>query len=450
MPINTPHPLHREWSPRWERCVDFYEGADAVKEKGQTYLPELNKGHDGYGSYKKRALFYGATSRTVDSIVGAIFRNHPTVDGADPIDDDLVYVDGVSTSLNGMAMRIVRELLITGRCAIAMTIERGRVVWKFYRATDILTWGDDKGIIDRICLREDGFQQSLSDPWIVENAVTYRTYEIGVSGAVVENTYDNQLSITGSDNPAFPNQTLMTDELPVVIINSHGIGPTVSKPPILGLVNLNMSHYNVSADMSHGLHWVALPTIYALGATRDDLNGLSIGSSTAWAIPSATEIGMLEVKGPGFESIDRHLKGIESKMAAEGARVIEDQNRQAETAEAVRIKTGADAATAMEVIDSTERGINKILNIHSRWAHGIDIEPSFTINRSLFDSRISSQDAEVLMKAVQAGYISRESFYEALRSGEWVDVNKTFEEEQQTIETSQETGQEGNNVEENA
>src|ERR1051326_3147997 len=101
MPVTSCHPDDEAALPRWRRCRDAYAGTDAIKKavmqsaranagqptvvNGQRtsrlapiYLPMLD-GQDlaQYAAYVERALWYGATKRTVQGLTGAVFRKDP-------------------------------------------------------------------------------------------------------------------------------------------------------------------------------------------------------------------------------------------------------------------------------------------------------------------------------------------------------------------------------------
>ena len=79
MPINDPHPEYEAMAERWKRCRAVAAGSDAVKAAGTEYLPRPEGmahswGDAGYSAYLKRALFFNATSRTIDGLAGSIFQ----------------------------------------------------------------------------------------------------------------------------------------------------------------------------------------------------------------------------------------------------------------------------------------------------------------------------------------------------------------------------------------
>src|SRR4051794_19444266 len=77
------HPQHTQHADQWQRVADCLGGLDAIKAGADRYLPMLD-GHKRqprlYDAYVNRALFADMTARTVDALVGAIFRKEPVVE----------------------------------------------------------------------------------------------------------------------------------------------------------------------------------------------------------------------------------------------------------------------------------------------------------------------------------------------------------------------------------
>ena len=63
MPVNSTHPDYDATIAAWERARDVIAGEDAVKARGERYLPRLAEQTDEeYKAYKLRASFYSATA----------------------------------------------------------------------------------------------------------------------------------------------------------------------------------------------------------------------------------------------------------------------------------------------------------------------------------------------------------------------------------------------------
>src|ERR1041385_5380593 len=102
MPVNTPHDLYMEKEAQWTRCRDAYNGTAAVKHRGTAYLPMLGGSNkDEYEAYQKRALWYGATGRTVNGLVGAVTRKDAVIKVPDAMTS---HLDDIT--LSGVPLQI--------------------------------------------------------------------------------------------------------------------------------------------------------------------------------------------------------------------------------------------------------------------------------------------------------------------------------------------------------
>src|SRR5258706_11802851 len=80
MPVNSTHPDYAAALPSWVRARDVIAGEDAIKARGESYLPRLDaQSEDEYKAYKSRGCFFNATSRTCDGMLGLLFRRDPEV-----------------------------------------------------------------------------------------------------------------------------------------------------------------------------------------------------------------------------------------------------------------------------------------------------------------------------------------------------------------------------------
>ncbi|HDZ5234572.1 TPA: hypothetical protein RG347_003869, partial [Acinetobacter baumannii] len=82
--VTFKHPEYVKNLPYWQKLDDVCEGEDAVKAKGEKYLPKPNA-HDktqanksAYLAYLMRAVFYEVTGTTSNSLVGAAFATDPS------------------------------------------------------------------------------------------------------------------------------------------------------------------------------------------------------------------------------------------------------------------------------------------------------------------------------------------------------------------------------------
>jgi len=158
---------HVEYGARlaeWSRARDVLAGEDAVKAAGEKYLPRLDsQTEEEYGTYKARASFLGATSRTLEEYLDLVFRRAPQtrldacVKGlqAFTADCDLWGMDFVR-----YARRIVGEVLSVGRAGTLVLWDgAGSRPWvSSWRAEDVLDWEvhrvGERSTLVRVVLRD--------------------------------------------------------------------------------------------------------------------------------------------------------------------------------------------------------------------------------------------------------------------------------------------------------
>ncbi len=82
----------------------------------------INQGK--YEQYKERALFYCATARSVQGLLGAIFRIDPVFDFPDTYKKYLKYFNLNGLSEIGFELELIKEVLSVGRVNVLISVPR--------------------------------------------------------------------------------------------------------------------------------------------------------------------------------------------------------------------------------------------------------------------------------------------------------------------------------------
>jgi hypothetical protein len=363
MPISTTHPEYDTHQRLWERCRDVIAGEDQVKHYADKkgYLPKLSgQSDDEYEGYRDRAMFYNATSRTVSAITGAIFRKPVALAPDFEIDGKLF-----SERIEQRCREAVRESLSVGRFGVLVDMPPvdpdlaappGPPYALVYKAEQIINWryeteGDDERLT-LVVLHESEMVPDPDDPYMLVSETRYRELLITEAGVYAQRiwkeiandaTGKKELIIVSEVVPLALGSPLT--EIPFVIGGSLSCSCEVEKPPLLDLVNVNLSHFRTSADLEHGRHFTALPTAWVAGFGDDQ--ELRIGSGTAWVTDNpAAHAGFLEFSGAGLSALSEGLIQKEHLMAVLGARLFEPPRAGVEAAETLRLRQSADTATA--------------------------------------------------------------------------------------------------------
>lgn len=471
MPVNTPHADYSYRKPDWDRIRTFREGARAVRAAGETFLPKPTGWKDEeYASYKARAEVYGAIDRTIDGLDGAIFRKAPTSEL--PQKDSAIETD---ITLAGQTMiefarKVEQEVVTVGRVGVlvdftgaapmaaqtateqaaAVGIQRPYAV--IYAAEQIINWevetigGETK---TTLVVLEEREQIPSTDPFVRDMRLRYRVLRL-VDRAYTVEIWTPKQDATTAKNTATKVEVAYEktqeyrpmrrgkplDRIPFFFLAPGGQSPTPEKPPLLDIADLCVLHYQASADLAHGLHWVALPTPWVTGAR--DKDQMKIGPSAAIILEdSEARVGMLEFTGAGLQSIESRMQGLERKMAALGARILEEQKKDSESGEALKLRQSGDASVLAGISDAVSRAIEAIL-ARMFWWDGTEAnepEVTFSLNMDFFAQAMDPQMLVALMQARQSGEISRETFLWNLQRGEMLAEGRTIEDELGAIDT---------------
>jgi hypothetical protein len=224
------------------------------------------------------------------------------------------------------------------------------------------------------------------------------------------------------------------NEIPFVVFSADGLGFDVKKPPLMGLVNINLSHYKTTADLEHGAHFTGLPTAIITGFTNEDGdNDYRIGSSTAWAFSNdKANAKYLEFTGQGLGALVERLKAKEQMMASLGAQMLMPEARRNESTETAAMRHMGENSILSNISQTLSEGINKCLEFAAKW---MDVAPAeIELNRDFMPTPMTPQMMKELVASWQMGAISSMTLFENLKDGEIIRSDKEFDEEQDEIQ----------------
>lgn len=461
MPVNTPHRDYTDMADSWQTCRDALEGSRAIKKAGAKYLPPLEgmvastTGAFGsaYESYVMRAMYYPATGRTVAGLAGLVFGKPPTVTNV-PVAQQPEFKDVTlnGVSLGAYAVTLCREVLATGRVGTLIdfpdVVTAGaRPYWLCYPAEAIVNWRveriDGRQVLTLLVLKEAVEVQTADDVFAADTAMQYRVLRLEPTA-----TGHRCVVTVYREDPAHKGTFLAGEArvplrrgvplpfLPFVFLGPADTTEAVEHPPLLDLVDVNLSHYRTSADREHGAHWTALPTPYITGHELAAGDSLSIGSGKAWVLPNpAATAGMVEFSGAGLGALKDLMEEKRQLMATLGARMLETQKNTQEAAETVRLRHAGEASALGMLATALGQAITQAIRWHLFWS-GLEAATAdkaiVTMNPEILDE-LSADDLRALVTTWQAGTISKKTVYYNMQWGEWTRPDVTFEQEEEDI-----------------
>ncbi len=439
MPVDTKHAEYQLYESEWLKCRTAIEGEEAVKKGGQKYLPKVSPDQeiDRYNAYKKRALFFNATDRTVQSLLGYLFRKPPIL--TPPSDENFFDTAVISgTEFDVFLKSIAQEVLSVGRVGVICDApENGDPVLAKYKTEDIINWevSIEKGFLEtqRVILREIKAIPDPEDEFEKKLIEQYRVLEIK-NGVYQQRIFiQNKETNTWSDSLVIPTRGGVTiDFIPFVFINQTNTFAGIQKPTLIDLVDVNYSHYRSSADLEQGRHYTALPTPWLAGFDRKTI--AAIGSGIAWVSENENaKAGFLEFTGQGLGALENALREKEAMMAVLGGRILEAQKQAVEATDTHKIKSSGEQSILSSIASTIDAGMTWICKVCADWralnSDKLDIE----INK---DYTVITPDpplVNILFSALQGGAISAETWWYNLKKYELTPPAIDFETEMELI-----------------
>ena len=420
MPVDTTHPLYNEYIERWTRCRDCVEGSDAIKRKGEIYLPKLSaQSYDDYNAYKKRANFVGVTARALSGLVGMVIRRSPTLRYPEKLSP--LFTSSVThDTFSEVFQFFVTEILLQGRAGALVDIdEETNLAYVIpYSTESIINWRITGGKLDRLILSESVYEEDEKDEYemIAINQIReYRVIDGRCLWAIYRKASTGKYEVRTSGEMKVRGRAI--DYVPFVAANVLGLSIIPTKPPMMDIVDVNLSHYRTSADLENGRHFVALPTPVVTGVSND--TPLRIGSETAWVLPAKeAKAFYLEFLGGGLSSLENAMKEKVAQMAQFSARLVDLAGKGSEAAETVKLRYSSESAN----LSTTARVVEQALvSLFAMAAELSDVDPStilVELNKEFLETKLSFQELRELVKAYVDGGIDKETLLYNLERGE--------------------------------
>jgi len=425
---------------------DVVEGTDRMRRAARLYLPQ-HPGEDE-NTYNRRIVrgrLFNATKRTLKGLVGLIYRKQPTIPDSFPpeITTHLENIDNAGSDLvmfardfteeafqDGLAHALVTFPMVNPDTILTLADERNaglRPYWTCVKHADITNYRfvrrAGRDVLTLVAIQED---TSLPDGLFGEKFVSRRRIlTLDKAGAAWElfeqdNTKgDDWLSIANGRYLKAGGQPF--DQIPLVTAHLDRTGFMVGDPPLYDLAEENLEHWRVRSGHTNALHWASTPIPIFKGRNGDD--ELVLASDKGIDLPADGDAYWMEAQGKSLSESRDEQKDIEARMAALGLQMLVRETRGAETAQAKMLdKSEADSAlvTASRAI---EKALNQMVQVHAEWL-GVTVaeDTRIELNKDFSGVMLDPAMAAQLLASLEAGHISRDTYWDALERGEVVKI----------------------------
>lgn len=444
MPIDTHHEDAAAWESRWKRARDAVAGQYAVHQAGPVYLPRLTEQTDSeYAAYRDRAGWYGATGRTLQGMVGMVFRRAPVLEAPSALEAIAEDLTLTGQTADQVARDVLCETLTVGRVGLLveypaeqagpMTLAQAAAMNRrpyvtLFKAEAIRNWREGRvnNIMQPvlIVLREMADVVDEADPYAVGRVEQLRALMLE-GGIYLQRVYRREQGTAASWVQFGPDIIPRRNGQPMGAIPFVAVGPDelslkVQKAPLLDLADVNFGHYKNTADIEHGAHYAGLPTPVISGYQAEKGEKLCIGSAAAWVFPDPNATAsFLEFTGQGLGALENRIKAKEAQMAALGARMLAPEKAGVESGDALSSRHNGEQSHLAGLANLVSAAMEKALRIVAEW-EGIAGEIHYKLSTDYTPGGLSAQDLTALVQAWQAGGISWETLFANLKEGEIV------------------------------
>jgi hypothetical protein len=464
MPVSSPNKEYNKNIDKWQLVRDCDEGSKAVKAKKTKYLPQPNPEDSSnenaarYDDYVFRANFVNFVASTKEGLLGMVFRKETKLELDSSIDYLKDNIDGNGLSTDQMIKAVSGDVFLTGRYGLltdyppapsgltqAEVIANGlRANIKPYPAESVLSWRTETfgGITKNSSIVLVEPTEIATDDQFVFECVDYHRHLMLKDGVYVQNLYNEDDELIYWDTGEVVNgEVVMTadiiprksdgstwDEITFQFIGADNNDSTVDKAPLYDIAEVNISHYQNSADFEESSFMVGQPTPVFAGLTqtwvdKNMKNGVALGSRGGVLLPDGGSGELLQADPNQMP--EKGMERKEQQMVMIGARLIQDSTGN-ETAEGARIRFGGQNSKVSSVIVNVENGFKSCFNWALQFMGGT-AESEIEINKELYDATLDPQLVMAGIQLMDRGVIAKQDLQDNLRAGGFIKSERTNE-----------------------
>ena len=418
----------RDRKADYQLIADCADGERAVKKRTTTYLPMPNADDESeanlarYEAYRRRAVFYNVTQRTLSGLVGEVFARDPVAEMPTSLDIVAEDADGSGLTLTQLAKRATRLTLANGRAGVLADyprtedgvtradVDSGLVqpTITVYGPLQVINWRTTKTkaktfltlvvLKERYDAEDDGFSVTQKDQYRVlrlrDGAYTTQLYRDGAA-------FTEEVAPTDAAGATF-------DYIPFTFIGSENNDPEIDHPPLYDLASLNIAHYRNSADYEEGVYMVGQPTPVFSGLTEEWVKNVMdgtvrLGSRGGVMLPEGGSADLLQMQAntAAFEAMEHK----EKQMVTLGAKLVEQKSVQ-RTATEADLDNANETSILSDVAKNVSAAVKFALEVCARFEGEPNATIVYELNTDYRIARMTPQERAQLISEWQQGAVT--------------------------------------------
>lgn len=451
--------------PDWEKVNDVVAGERAVKKKTTTYLPKPNPTDESmenatrYDQYVDRAVFFNATGRTLDGLIGIAFGKGPEVEVPTSMDFVKTDTDGAGGGILNQSHRVLEDILKVGRCGMLVdhpvtnqaTSKAQQVAQNIhatittYAAQSIINWrvNNDQDLV-LVVLAETVTE---SDEFAITEIEQWR--ELAIGTLTEEESGNDRYVVRLWRTDEMTQEPYIYDEfeprdasgsslnyIPFTFVGAVDNNTDIDKSPLIDLACLNIAHYRNSADYEESAYFVGQPT-FVFGGLDDQWmkdywkEGVYVGSRAAVPLPVGGSAQILEA-GPNTLA-EGAMKNKETQMVSLGARLL-THGEAIKTAEQSRTETAAAHSVLSLAVTNMVSAYNTALEWVATFTSGATGNITYMIDTNFASMNADPNLINAQVAAWQGGALPKSDMWANFRNQGLIDETKSDEDIEDEID----------------
>ena len=434
MSVTTKHPEYNYNYCRWELVRDLVKN-DVKHLIRQVDVNDPKRTRQ----YREDAILTNFTRLTREGLAGLVFRKETVITlppELDYLDDDAT---GFGLDLNQLSVKVVNEILQTGRLGLFTDFMGDLAYIKPYCAESIIN--HKCRLVNgkyQLCLvvleehRDYTDYSNINAMFEPQEECIYRVLFLNDQGIYQQAIYNKDSVLIEDIITPLKADGSVWNEIPFVFIGSENNDPDFDAIPLYDLAVINLGHYRNSADYEEAIFIAGQPfPVICVGDTSIEEfkaanpNGVTFGSRSGLTVGMHGNATLLQANANQLP--DEAMKRKEEQAAAIGARLIAPAGGR-ETAEGARIRYSAQNASLYLMTYNISEAFEDSLEYVCEFMGADDSNIEFELNTQFYDE---SADPNLIAQQIMMfdrGIIARTDILDYARKTGVVRDTRTDEE----------------------
>ena len=387
-------------------CNDFYVGAINVLNK--TYLPIWNGENDtAYSERIASTAFANMFAPVVDGLTGLVTKKEPIATGYESL--DIVNIDLQHNDLASFIKQTIKKSITNGISFVSAETNKdlNRAFLKRYDYKNLYSYIIKDGVLTQIVFKEtveveDGAFGLLEQERFV-------VFKIGCGEVWYADAQSTDKTLKKQDEWA---NTLK--EIPILpIVTGKILTPFEVVPKLLDIAILNKVHLNLESNLSNVLSIVGSPAVMFFGTFAEDKVQFGVKDALLFKDKQTEGAEYLEIKGTSIGEIQKKITLTEGQIDKLTYSML--VNEDSKTVIDAQQKQSKSTSFLSDIAFEVEAKFTKLLDFMAQLENKtLPADAKLEMQKD-FDATM--MDLEIAFKVLQAGDMSRETFYDILKNG---------------------------------